>query len=84
MSAAMDAMDFELAASNVGKSFACHGSRPKEVQDGDVDVDFNLVGNIVESFRAQEGLPGPAGTLLGQFGIHLPRIESDQESDEDP
>ncbi|KAJ2380561.1 hypothetical protein GGI23_007768 [Coemansia sp. RSA 2559] len=49
----------------------------------DVDIDLNLVENIVESFRAQEGLSGPAGTMLGQFGIHLPHMEDDTNDDDD-
>ncbi|KAJ1790336.1 hypothetical protein LPJ62_001986 [Coemansia sp. RSA 2167] len=39
----------------------------------DVNFDLNLVHNIIESFQAQEGLSGPAGTMLGQAGIRLPR-----------
>ncbi|KAJ1925376.1 hypothetical protein EC988_010362, partial [Linderina pennispora] len=68
----------------IGKSFV-----KRTVDDGvtaehlaDVDIDLNLVQNIVESFRSQQGLPGPAGTLLGQLGLHLPNIDSDDEADE--
>ncbi|KAJ1952892.1 hypothetical protein GGI12_006132, partial [Dipsacomyces acuminosporus] len=82
----MAAMDQELSSTNVGMSFAgqAHrsgnaptvGAAASDSDDlegvSDVDIDLNLVENIVESFRAQQGLPGPAGTILGQFGIHLP------------
>ncbi|KAJ2680240.1 hypothetical protein GGI25_000833 [Coemansia spiralis] len=96
--ALMDAMDKELSASNVGQSFvrvpwADKSSNNKGKGKGkeidfdddipDVDVDLNLVENIVESFRAQEGLPGPAGTILQQFGIHLPRIDDDNNDNND-
>ncbi|KAJ2877618.1 hypothetical protein GGI21_004003 [Coemansia aciculifera] len=88
VAAAMHAMDQELSATHVGKSFALVQRSADDLEDGadeeapDVNIDLNLVGNIVESFRAQEGLPGPAGTLLGQFGIRLPHIgdDSDDES----
>ncbi|KAJ2155912.1 hypothetical protein GGF46_005522, partial [Coemansia sp. RSA 552] len=78
----MEAMDQELAATHVGKSFARHDqSSDTAAQQADddsasdeVDIDLNLVRNIVDSFRAQEGLPGPAGTMLGQAGIHLPHL----------
>ncbi|KAI8821665.1 SGT1 protein-domain-containing protein [Fimicolochytrium jonesii] len=39
-----------------------------------VDLDLNLVKNILESFSAQEGLPGPAGSMLGGLGIKMPRL----------
>ncbi|KAJ1821922.1 hypothetical protein GGH91_004722 [Coemansia sp. RSA 2671] len=93
LAAAMQAMDQELSATHVGKSFAsvqqsqaAHERPSSDHEDElsdvpDVDFDLNLVQNIVESFRAQEGLPGPAGTLLGQFGIHLPQIDSESDSE---
>ncbi|KAJ2494026.1 hypothetical protein IWW37_000104 [Coemansia sp. RSA 2050] len=93
VAAAMQAMDQELSATHVGKSFASvqqsqtthehpNGGHEDELGDvTDVNVDLNLVQNIVESFRAQEGLPGPAGTLLGQFGIHLPQIDSESDGE---
>ncbi|KAJ2616160.1 hypothetical protein H4S08_000915 [Coemansia sp. RSA 1365] len=76
----MDAMDQEISATHVGKSFERHLEPASEEQPHDlaaVHVDLNLVRNIVKSFHAQEGLPGPAGTLLGQAGIHLPRLEEE-------
>ncbi|KAJ2787691.1 hypothetical protein GGI15_000514 [Coemansia interrupta] len=81
MSQIMDAMDHELSATNIGKSFV-RNERGDSADDEDsneddddmpdVNVDLNLIENIVQSFKAQEGLPGPAGTMLSQFGIHLP------------
>ncbi|KAJ2752060.1 hypothetical protein GGI19_004080, partial [Coemansia pectinata] len=93
VAAAMHAMDQELSTTHVGKSFASaqqslttheHPSSDPEGELGDVpdvNIDLNLVQNIVESFRAQEGLPGPAGTLLGQFGIHMPQIDSESDTE---
>ncbi|KAJ1736075.1 hypothetical protein LPJ61_000218 [Coemansia biformis] len=85
---AMDAMDQELAATHIGRSFDRHESAgSKSASEAaadslpDVNVDLNLVRNIVESFRAQEGLAGPAGTLLGQAGIRLPPPGSDDGSE---
>ncbi|KAJ2543831.1 hypothetical protein GGF49_001790 [Coemansia sp. RSA 1853] len=79
----MSAMDYELSGTNVGKSFFRHdqtddSESAQEHEDpdyelDDVNFDLNLVHNIIESFQAQEGLSGPAGTMLGQAGIHLPR-----------
>ncbi|KAJ2189376.1 hypothetical protein EV180_001597 [Coemansia sp. RSA 518] len=79
----MSAMDYELSGTNVGKSFFRHDqtddseSAPNhedsDYELDDVNFDLNLVHNIIESFQAQEGLSGPAGTMLGQAGIRLPR-----------
>eukprot|EP00002_Diphylleia_rotans_P011266 TRINITY_DN2229_c0_g1_i6.p1 TRINITY_DN2229_c0_g1~~TRINITY_DN2229_c0_g1_i6.p1 ORF type:complete len:466 (-),score=130.67 TRINITY_DN2229_c0_g1_i6:169-1566(-) len=45
-----------------------------------VDVDLNLVKNILESFRAQAGLSGPASALFGSMGIQLPEDLDDLQS----
>ncbi|KAH9297503.1 hypothetical protein KI387_029185, partial [Taxus chinensis] len=37
-----------------------------------VDVDFNLVQNLLDSFSSQQGMPGPASNLLGLMGLQLP------------
>lgn len=41
-------------------------------EDAPVDVDFNLVKNILESFSTQEGLAGPASNILSSMGVWLP------------
>ncbi|KAJ2084347.1 hypothetical protein H4R24_000140 [Coemansia sp. RSA 988] len=81
----MDAMDQEISATHVGKSFERHQDAASEEQPDclpAVHVDLNLVQNIVKSFHAQEGLPGPAGTMLDQAGIRLPRLEEDSDEDD--
>ncbi|KAJ1646197.1 hypothetical protein LPJ64_002301 [Coemansia asiatica] len=94
MAQIMDAMDHELSATSIGKSFVRYGpeadsdaSDSDNSGDGhetmpDVNVDLNLVENIVRSFRAQEGLPGPAGTMLGQFYVCLPPDESENDEND--
>ncbi|KAM9847760.1 protein ecdysoneless homolog [Aulostomus maculatus] len=37
-----------------------------------LDVDLNLVTNLLESLSSQDGLAGPASSLLQSLGIHLP------------
>ncbi|KAL0939441.1 ecdysoneless-like protein [Colletotrichum truncatum] len=44
-------------------------------EDKDVDIDYNLAKNLLESFKGQAGLPGPAGNILGMMGLQLPRDE---------
>lgn len=43
--------------------------------DEDVEIDFNLAKNLLESFKSQGGLPGPTGNLMGPMGVQLPRDE---------
>lgn len=37
-----------------------------------LNVDLNLVANLLESLSSQEGLAGPASSLLQSMGVHLP------------
>ena len=50
------------------------GTKVKE-EDNDwdqpLDVDANLLSNMLESFRNQNGLPGPASTMLEPLGFKL-------------
>lgn len=45
-----------------------------EIDDG-VEIDYNLVKNLLESFKSQGGAPGPGGNLIGLMGMRLPRDE---------
>ncbi|KAL7790370.1 SGT1 domain-containing protein [Trichoderma ceciliae] len=44
-------------------------------EDGEVDIDYNLAKNLLESFKSQGGMAGPAGNLMGLMGFRLPRDE---------
>ena len=46
-----------------------------DADDEDVEVDFNLAKNLLESFKSQGGMPGPTGNLMGLMGVQLPRDE---------
>ena len=46
--------------------------------EGEVNIDYNLAQNMLESFRSQAGMSGPGGNLLGLMGSQLPR---DEEAD---
>lgn len=50
-----------------------------EDSDGEVDIDFNLAKNLLESFKSQAGMSGPAGNILGSMGIQLPRDADDEK-----
>lgn len=64
-------------AKSQGTSESKNSGEVNEVQgsvdeDAPVDVDFNLVKNILESFSTQEGLAGPASNILSSMGVWLP------------
>lgn len=48
--------------------------------DEELNVDYNLAKNLLESFKGQAGMAGPGGNLLGLMGMHLPRDEDDDEA----
>ena len=48
--------------------------------DDDIDLDYNLAKNLLESFNAQAGMAGPTGNLLSMMGIRLPRDEDQDQS----
>ncbi|KAK4041006.1 SGT1 protein-domain-containing protein [Parachaetomium inaequale] len=52
-----------------------------EGSDEEVDIDYNLAKNLLESFKSQAGMAGPAGNLLGLMGMTLPRDEEESEDD---
>ncbi|QPG93838.1 hypothetical protein C2857_002970 [Epichloe festucae Fl1] len=54
------------------------GVRSNNATDDDVvNVDYHLAKNILESFKSQAGMAGPASNLLGMMGLTLPRDEAD-------
>lgn len=51
-----------------------------EDEDGELDIDYTLAANMLESFKGQGGLAGPGGNLLARMGVGLPpRDEGDDE-----
>lgn len=51
-------------------------SRDIEDEDDDfcpVNVDLNVVKNTLESFKAQQGMPGPATNILSGFNVKIPQ-----------
>lgn len=46
-------------------------------EDGELNIDYNLAKNLLESFKSQGGMAGPAGNMLGMMGMGLPRDEDD-------
>ncbi|KAI1478588.1 SGT1-domain-containing protein [Daldinia eschscholtzii] len=55
----------------------------EESSDDEVDVDYNLAKNLLESFKSQAGMAGPTGNILGMMGLQLPRDEDEDEEEDD-
>jgi hypothetical protein len=55
------------------------GDDSESSDDEDVDIDFNLAKNLLESFKSQAGMAGPGGNLLGMMGLQFPRDEDGQQ-----
>lgn len=62
------ALDAELRA-------ALQDSSDSEDEDEETPIDYTLMKNFLESFKSQQGLPGPVGNLIGRLGWQLPRDE---------
>ncbi|KAK8053437.1 SGT1-domain-containing protein [Apiospora saccharicola] len=58
-----------------------HDNESEESDDDgeEVDIDYNLAKNLLESFKSQGGTAGPVGNMLGMFGMQLPRDEEHAE-----
>lgn len=48
------------------------------IDSEDLDIDFNLAKNLLESFKSQGGVSGPGSNLLGLMGLRLPRDEHEE------
>lgn len=68
----MDAVERELRAAGALDT--------QEESSKEGGTEYNLVKNMLKSFKSQEGLPGPVGNMLAQMGIVLPK---DEDKDED-
>jgi hypothetical protein len=50
-------------------------------EDGELDIDFNLVKNMLESFKGQTGAAGPAGNIMGLLYVKFPRDEPEEKKE---
>lgn len=80
LSAYMEQMDRELAATTIGSSFktkvnANHLDEDEDFDDIEsfepVDIDVNAMKNLAESYKAQFGNHGPTSSLLSSLGVRL-------------
>ncbi|KAF2650772.1 SGT1-domain-containing protein [Lophiostoma macrostomum CBS 122681] len=65
-----------------GKGKARLDDLPEEDDDDDVeylDEDYNLAENMLQSFKGQVGMAGPAGNLMGLMGLQFPPDADEDE-----
>ncbi|KAF2501041.1 SGT1-domain-containing protein [Lophium mytilinum] len=49
------------------------------LSEDEVDIDYNLAKNLLESLKGQGGMSGPVGNMLGLMGMQMPRDEGDED-----
>ena len=64
----------ELQDCNIPQLTSVH-----ENDTDDIDIDYNLAQNLLESFKSQHGAAGPGGNLLGLMGMRLPRDDDNRK-----
>jgi hypothetical protein len=63
----LESMDSELVNSKVGSSL------PAGPESDEIKMDKNLIQNLLESFSAQQGLPGPVSNIMLSLNTALPK-----------
>lgn len=53
-------------------------ARGSSDEEEEIDIDFNLAKNLLESLKGQGGMAGPTGNLMGLMGVHLPPDEEEK------
>ena len=65
----------------IGKDGASSVDKIGDNGNEEVNIDFNLVKNLLESYKSQAGMAGPGGNLLNMMGIQLPADADDTRPD---
>jgi hypothetical protein len=50
----------------------------EDESEGAVNIDYNLAKNMLEAFKGQTGMAGPAGNMMGMMGVQMPRDERER------
>lgn len=70
-----DGEDFEAAMDAELAELLRKGGADAGGANGEGSMDYGLVANFLESFKAQAGMAGPVGNLAGLMGVDLPRFK---------
>ena len=58
------------------------GGEEESAEEEELDADFNLVQNMLESFKSQGGMAGPGGNVMSMMGMRLPRDDEDDATEQ--
>ena len=75
------AVQFQDQSEDVDEEFPI-GPGDAELSSDDEDyndVDLGLAKNMLEAFKGQAGMAGPAGNLMKSLGVNMPRDEEGME-----
>ncbi|KAK6850832.1 hypothetical protein PG990_008260 [Apiospora arundinis] len=75
----LKALKQKSAADDKGKEVQYDDDTEESGSEEEVDIDYNLAKNLLESFKSQGGAAGPVGNMMGMFGMQLPRDEENAE-----
>ncbi|KAK7976422.1 glycoside hydrolase family 47 protein [Apiospora arundinis] len=75
----LKALKQKSAADDKGKEVQHDDDSEESGSEEEVDIDYNLAKNLLESFKSQGGAAGPVGNMMGMFGMQLPRDEENAE-----
>ena len=77
----------EAASASQSKGKAKEEDEPEELSSDDElednDIDLDLLKNMMNAFKGQAGMSGPASNMLASLGMNLPRDEGEDDSDDD-
>ena len=63
----------KVPLANIDDDFEDGFTAGGEEEEEEENVRYNAVKNIMDSYKSQEGRPGPSSTLLNSMGVFLPR-----------
>ncbi|GAB7337568.1 hypothetical protein MBLNU457_g2879t2 [Dothideomycetes sp. NU457] len=77
----------EAASTSQSKGKAKVEDEPEELSSDDElednDIDLGLLKNMMDAFKGQAGMSGPASNMLASLGMNLPRDEGEDDSDDE-
>uniref|UniRef100_A0A8D9AJ19 Protein ecdysoneless homolog n=1 Tax=Cacopsylla melanoneura TaxID=428564 RepID=A0A8D9AJ19_9HEMI len=74
----MKVMEQELSGTTMAESFV------KKDDDDTVDIDMNALQNVIASYEAQIGTPGPASNVLNPMGINMRALLEKKNAKQSP
>ena len=64
-------MENELSGTKIGRTL-------DDQKEDPISINMNLAKNMLESFSAQQGLPGPVSSIITSLGAKLPKRNEEE------